>query len=496
MLTQKLILGYTSRIIAQLISMIAGIIVARIAGPTIIGTVAFGMSLVSMFTFFADLGIGNAHIKLVSEGRNLGDCIKTFTVLKSILIFVFVILLILYLIIKRFVFHIQYESPVHFYVIIIWLCTITVSQFLYIPITTFMALTQQARQDIPNLIQIGLTQIIRVVAVLIVASAIVLSFANLLGILLVVPLYLYLFRNYEIGRFDKNLARDYIKIAAPIIIMVLYGTFIGYFDKFLLQYFSNSEQVGYYTVGFSIGSLVQIVGLAVGQVFFPTFSSSVTKKDYDYINRTIEKYERFVYIFLMPVTIFFMLYSRIIIKLLLGNEFLPSSPILFLIFSGAFFFVINLHYGNLLLGAGYINKSARLSLYSLIFFISLNLIFVAPQMLNLKAIGSAFAWTINCLFLGLLFRVSVSKLIKEVSVWRNKKYWLFGLINLVVFFSFSRFISNRAIYFKIIFPVIYFSLTYITFYLLNMLRQEDIQVALRIFDIRSMKEYIKTEFKR
>ena len=69
MLAQKLILSYSSKIVVQFFSIAASIVVARIAGPTVLGTVAFGLAYVSMFSFIADLGIGTAHIKLVSEGE-------------------------------------------------------------------------------------------------------------------------------------------------------------------------------------------------------------------------------------------------------------------------------------------------------------------------------------------------------------------------------------------------------------------------------------------
>lgn len=67
MLAQKLILGYDSKIVIQFIQIAAGILVAIIAGPTVLGAVAFGLAFVSMFEFLADLGIGTAHIKLISE---------------------------------------------------------------------------------------------------------------------------------------------------------------------------------------------------------------------------------------------------------------------------------------------------------------------------------------------------------------------------------------------------------------------------------------------
>ncbi|MBI4648426.1 MAG: hypothetical protein HY738_18040, partial [Bacteroidia bacterium] len=48
-----------------------GILVARFAGPTIIGTVAFGFAYVTVFGFINGL-FGVSHIKLVSEGYDLG----------------------------------------------------------------------------------------------------------------------------------------------------------------------------------------------------------------------------------------------------------------------------------------------------------------------------------------------------------------------------------------------------------------------------------------
>ena len=70
MLTQKLVLSYSSKIVVQLVQMATSLIVARLVGPTVLGTLAFGLAYVSMFSFIMDLGIGSAHIKLISEGQN------------------------------------------------------------------------------------------------------------------------------------------------------------------------------------------------------------------------------------------------------------------------------------------------------------------------------------------------------------------------------------------------------------------------------------------
>ncbi|MEO0143272.1 MAG: oligosaccharide flippase family protein [candidate division WOR-3 bacterium] len=494
MLTQKLILGYSTKMIVQFISVIAGIIVARIAGPTILGIVAFGMSFVSMFLFFADLGTGSAHIKLVSEGRELGDCIKTYTVIKSLLTVLFALIVISFLVVKIYILKIQFESSIYLSVIIIWLCTNIIGQFLYIPISTFIALTQQARQDIPNLIQTIATQALRIISVFLKPSAIYLSLANLAGTIIISPFYLRLFRTYPKGKFDKNLANDYLKIAKPMIVLHLYGFLTLYLDKVLLQYFSDSTQVGYYTAGFGIAGFMQAISLTTGPLFFPLFSSAVAQKDYQYVNQTIDKFEHFAFLFITPAIIYLMLNSKIIIKILLGNNYLASWVVLFWTLAGTFFIIINQHYGNLLVGANFFTECAYINLLGILSFVLLNIFFVSPKFLNLKAEGTAVAFAVNSLFIGILFRVFVSKLVKPVFPWRGGKYIIFILLNFFFFFGLSRYFAIETNLIRtLIFFFAYFGITYPIFYLTRLMSRQDLNRALRIFDISALLKYIRSE---
>ena len=161
MIAQKLILSYGSRIVIQFIQIAASIVVARIAGPTVLGTIAFGLAFVSIFEFIADMGIGSAHVKLVSEGQDIGKCISTYFILKSLYTSLFfVVVLVLFLGLK-FVFNLKFESTSHEYVIIIMLVAITINQMLNIPIRTFAARTEQAKQTIPEFIRTLIYQILR-----------------------------------------------------------------------------------------------------------------------------------------------------------------------------------------------------------------------------------------------------------------------------------------------------------------------------------------------
>jgi O-antigen/teichoic acid export membrane protein len=156
MLAQKLALSYSSKIGVQAVQMVAMFIVARIVGPTVLGTLAFGLAFVSMFLFIADLGLGSAHIKLISEGQDESKCIGTFAVIKSVMILVFSLTVLGYYIVQKYILQIAFESMEHEYVILIYLLITTINQFFAIPSTTFAAKTEQAKQDIPNFLQITL----------------------------------------------------------------------------------------------------------------------------------------------------------------------------------------------------------------------------------------------------------------------------------------------------------------------------------------------------
>lgn len=53
--------------------------------PEALGVIGFAMAFVGIFTIIADLGFGQAHVKRISEGKDLGTCLGTFFAIKIIL---------------------------------------------------------------------------------------------------------------------------------------------------------------------------------------------------------------------------------------------------------------------------------------------------------------------------------------------------------------------------------------------------------------------------
>ena len=494
MLTQKLILSYGSKLSIQFIQIAVSILVARVAGPTVLGTVAFGLAFVSMFVFLADLGIGTGHIKLISEGQDLGKCISTFSKLKIALTSFFSVIVLGIFLAQKYMFNVQFESPAHEYVIMILLATVTINQLLFIPKTTFMGRTEQAKTDIPDFVRTIIYQVLRVIIVLLGYKAVALALGNLISGILIIPFIFYLFKDYPRDRFEKKLAFKYLKISLPVLIIGMSTNVIGYIDKVALQYFTSSEQVGYYTAGYRIGSLVLMIANSVGLLFFPYFSRAASKGDFQFIKNKIIKLERFSFLFIMPAVIFLSLYSDVIIKLLLGDQYLPSISVMTVINLSMFLRILNMPYGNVITGMGFFKLAAWLSLFDLFLFLSLIFVLLNPKIFNLGAFGIAIAIFILRIFTGLLLRIFAKQKCPALDIKTGGKFVLFGIANFFGFYFFYNYLSVLyGFHFKLVFIPVYFCVSYLVLILLGWINKEDLQSLKALRNIRKLREYVKKE---
>ncbi|KYK37957.1 MAG: hypothetical protein AYK18_08795 [Theionarchaea archaeon DG-70] len=494
MLAQKLIVSYSTKILIQFIQIVVSIVVARVAGPTVLGTVAFGIAFVSMFEFLASLGIGPAHIKLVSEGHDLGKCISTYSVLKIINILLFFVIVLGIFFVQKYALHVQFESRVHEYVILISLITVTINQIFYIPYMTFAGKTEQAKQDIPEFLRIFIYQILRVIIVLLGYRAVALALGNLVATILIIPLVFYLFKDYPRASFDKKLALRYLRISLPMIVIGMTTKITAFLDKVMLQYFANSEQVGYYTAGYRIGSLVLMIANSVGMLFFPLFSKATAAGDLNYIKRTIEKFERFSFIFIMPSVIFLSIYSDVIIKVLLGSQYLPSISIMAIINIAMFLMVLNMPYGNVITGMGYFKLFSVLSIIYLLFFIAFMYVLPNPNFFNLGSTGAATAILISSTIIGLLYRLFAKQKCPILDLKKHVNFIVFGIANFICFSFLYNYVSEfYGMTFKLLFIPGYFGTTYLVLFLLGWLNRDDMRNFKKLLNLKQVGSYIKNE---
>lgn len=496
MLKQKLILSYSSKIGLQVLQIVASLVVARVAGPTVLGTVAFGTAYVSLLVFIADLGISTAHIKLLSEGQDEARCNSTFAVLKVLTTALFVLGVLGFYSVQKIVFDKDFESQAHEYVIFISLVTVTLSQLIYIPKTTFMAKTEQAKVDIPDLLAGFLQHPLRIVVVLIGFGAVALAFANMAVVLVLIPVYIYLTRNISFKGFDKKLAWQYIRISLPVILIGMSTSMIQQIDKVLLQFFTNSAQVGYYTAGFKVGGFILLIGKSVSMLFFPLFSKAVAEGNRKFIRDKIFKFERFSFLFLLPAVLLLVIYSRPIVLLLLGEQYEVSIFVMQVVTAGLFINVLNMPYGSVIEGMGKFRLSAILNTINLLFFAGLIVVFLHPQLVNKGAVGVAFAVLLSNVFLGILYRYYATRNFPGLSHGLSLKFSIYGILNFFLFHPLFLNLFYDDILLMIAFVPLYLAVTYSIFTALGWMEKSDWEDLLSIIDMKSMKKYVVNEFRK
>ncbi|MCJ7482992.1 MAG: oligosaccharide flippase family protein [Thermodesulfovibrionales bacterium] len=492
MLAQKMALSYGSRIVVQFFQILTTIIIARIVGPSVLGTVAYGLAFGSLFKMIAELGVGTAHMKLLSEGRDAKACLGTYARIKVSLIGTYFVFAMGAFFVQKYLFKYKFESREFQYVIIVSIFILTIEYFWTIPKVTFAAYTEQAKQDIPNLIYQVLYQILRLTVVLLGYRALAMAFSNLTAVVIVTFLYFYLFKNYQIGKFDRQLAKLYFSMSVPIVIMMLAQSLVYQSDIVLLQFLTNSEQVGYYTAGFRIGGYVKLIGQSVGILFFPIFSKAISENNLGLINEKIGKFERFSVSFILPLVLVTSIGSDFIIKLLLGKKYLPSIPILSIINLTMFIYVLFIPYGNILSGKGLFKLLAKIYSFQLFSFVGIAYFLVAPKMLNLGSVGIACSLLLANIILGAMFFYFAKANFRELKLFPSGSKFLYGCIaglsGYLIYIYFVHSMLGKFILLAL-FVILYWGIAY----LFSIINKDDWKMVFDVLNLKKMNKYIKSE---
>jgi O-antigen/teichoic acid export membrane protein len=497
MLKQKIVLSYGSMMITNVFSIIAGIIVARIAGPTVMGTVAFGLSFVMMWDFINDPGISTAHIKFVSEGRDQGKCLATYTRIKLGLVTIFLFVVFLTYFIQKLCLHVKYSSKATDLVILISLLTTLVSTIVQIPRASWFARIERAKIDLPSMIESISSKSIRILVAALGFGAVALSLVNLgTALLVLLPINLYFFMKEPFSKFDKQLAKDYLRYGAPLVFYAAAVNLFTYFDRVLLQNLTSVKQVGLYSVGFSFSQPFQYIGTVIGNLFFPLFSSKIAKSEFESIRQMILKYNRFLIIFILPVILLFVVYAPTLVWVLLGKAYLESVNVVRLVILGIFINIYQLPLGNLLMGSGKFRLAAIISWINTICFGGMIFFLASPHMLDMGATGAALAVLLSYLILTSLYYYAIRRLIPGLPYVRDFPFWLYQLAFAGVFYLiYSYFRGQNNLLVIYVFPFLFVILNFALQSATRMIKKSDWQALKKFLNLLELFGYIKREFK-
>jgi O-antigen/teichoic acid export membrane protein len=399
--------------------------------------------------------------------------------------------------VQKYLLNYSYESPTHEKVIFISLAAVSVSQLMFIPKTTFAARTEQAKVEMPNLLQGILLHPSRIIIVLLGFGAVALAFASLASFVLSIPLYVYFFRGYRIrwSAFDKSLAREYVRIAMPVILIGASTSVLQQIDKVLLQFFADSRSVGFYTAGFKIGGFILLIGKSVRNLFFPLFSQAVAENKQGYIKDKIDKFERLSFLFVMPAIMLVIIFSEPFIMLLLGEEYGPSVMVMQLVTVAMFINVVNMPFESVVEGTGNFRTSAILKVSNLLLFVALIFVFLSPLFLDMESGGVAAALLLSTVALAGMYRYYAQKFCPELSHRKAIRFSVFGLLFFSLFYLAYQWLFEGNWWLRGLFVLLFTASIYGLFTSFRWMNKKDWRSLTSLVDVRSMKNYISKEIR-
>jgi O-antigen/teichoic acid export membrane protein len=353
------------------------------------GIVGFAFGFVSLFAIFGKLGFNHAHIKRISEGKDLGMCIGTFIVTKTFLAGLLGSLTILSIAVWRYVIGRGFESPIHeqaVYIMLAYFVLLTLSESIQ---NTFKARKEIVKAYLPLLV----FDIVRTVLTIFIAlnglGPLWLASTYLFGEMFHIGLLFIFFKGFPVKKPTFDYFKDYAMFAMPMAIVVASNVLMRSIDKVFIQLFWGAEQVGEYFAASNISRYLILLATSVGLLLFPTFSKHHANKNIREIKKLVLKSERYLSMMTFPIIVMTVVLAESIIHILLSDKYLPALLVLQIVPFYVLMEVLARPYETKLQGMNMPHITRNRVIIMVILNITLNLILIPRdiQSLGIKLVG-------------------------------------------------------------------------------------------------------------
>jgi O-antigen/teichoic acid export membrane protein len=538
MLSRKSALIVAVDIFSGFVSWIGLLAIARLWGgfaPTALGVIGFGMAFIGMFNVIADLGFSSAHVKRISEGKDLGECIGTYATIKILLTVVMAALVIGGIAIWKYALHNEFFDATRETVIYVFVLYYIFSNLASIALQTFIGRKEIAKRGVSRAFE----PLVRVPLMILVAFAGVTGIAMIapeLGIDVITPVTwpaflspiqifiathavvalamcyaigfgavflvaTWLLRKYPIKRYNKELAKSYLVFALPVMLLSVTSVIALNVDKVMLGYFWTFKEVGYYFSVQRITILLLAIPMAVGTVLFPTISEYHSQNNVAGIKEVTHSAERYISMVAIPLIAFVIIFPEPIINIVLSSAFLPAASTLTMLAIYVFIISLTRPFSSLIIGINRPDIAAKIGVGICVANIGLNYLFI-PEWGLLSPlgitgpVGAATATAMSQLvgFVGL--RVAAMRLtgIKLMQT-NTPRHIVAGVVMGIVLYYLNSLVPLVRWYHLIGFALVGIAVYVGVLFVIREFKKRDLKFFLDLAQPVGMIEYIKSELK-
>lgn len=411
--------------VAQMIlSLFVGVLSARYLGPGNYGLISYGSALVGFFMSFCTLGINSIIIKDFfdnpdEQGKAIGSAI-VFRIISSFCSCIAVIA------ISFVVDYGNWET-----VVIVALCSVSLLFHAFDTINYWFQSQHRSKiTAIAGFIAYAATSVYKIILLILGKSVLWFAFATSVDYIALSIVLLISYKKYKGPKLSMSfkkgkslLSKSYHYILSGMMVAIY-----GHTDRFMLKQMMSNEDVGYYSTAVAVCAMWTFVLTAIIDSMYPTIVKAfkADKDDFDRKNRQLYAIVFYITVF---VSLVFVIFGDLIIRILYGQEFMPASaPLKVVTWYTAFSY-----FGVARTAWIVCNDKQKYLKYMYIFAailnVGLNLIFIPMW----GAVGAAFASLVTQMFTSIVLPYCIKDLrpnaklmleaiiLKDVLPRRNKK---------------------------------------------------------------------------
>jgi O-antigen/teichoic acid export membrane protein len=492
---RKSALVYVSLISSLALQLVAMLLLTRMYPPDVYGAISWTMSFVLIFDCIANLGLHNAHIKRVSEGKDLADCVSTFAALKLALMAVMAGVVLL----STFTFitvtgHALTSDTLS--LIVIFLVYQMMYDLVVIFLLTFSAREEMAKGSLVTL----LDPLVRIPFILILAFAgadvVQLALTYVLGSSAVLIAGLLLWRREKVRWKRPTLYRSYLAFAAPAAIVIIMEYVNNNIDKLLVGGAGTPDQVAYYSSAKYLMSGLGALGIAVYMNSFPSFSRRRSEGRGSEITADTRMVERYVSFIATPVVVVLILFPEALAVFLFSTSYAPAAEAMRYLSIATLVVILNQVYLARIMAMDKAKVSALLLTVDVAVSLTLMVTFMGTGWVGAPYVAAAVALAITSFVTMALTRLAVRALSKEAMNWRMLLHAGAAVLTLLALAGLSQFVSFTT------FPMflVAVALSYLVFegmmLAIGELRRRDIEYIYQAANVKGILAYVSSEFRR
>jgi len=316
---------FAAQIFSMVISFFATIIIARRLGPGNFGQLSYALSLISIFSILATLGIDSILYRdIIKYPEKKKDYLGSALTIKLIAGFITAVLVCIF----AFFFG---QSDVSKILIIILSGTFIFNAFQIINFE-FQA---QVKSKYPSIISCIVNLIINMLEVTIILTGkgvIYLAFVTLFGSILNAIFYWYFYEKKIEGKlfewkFDKNIAKNLLIDSWPLIFANGFGLIYSRIDQVLIKNMLGASQVGIYSVAVILAEVWGFIPTIIVSSLFPAIINARKTSEKMYHER-LKKLALLLLALAIIVSSVITLLAPFLIKLIYGPAFSGGIKIL------------------------------------------------------------------------------------------------------------------------------------------------------------------------